>query len=112
MKSVVNKSGAKVTIIKSIDRKVNLDDIAKSQGLEMTDLITEIEAIINSGTNLDISYYINQIVDEEAYDEVYAYFLEAESESLQDAMDELGEEYYTEEEIRLVRIKFMSEVAN
>jgi len=112
VKSVVNKSGAKVTIIKSIDRKVNLDDIAKSQGLEMTDLITEIEAIINSGTNLDISYYINQIVDEEAYDEVYAYFLEAESESLQDAMDELGEEYYTEEEIRLVRIKFMSEVAN
>lgn len=112
VKSVVKKSGAKVAIIQSIDRKVSLDDIASSQGMEMTDLITEIEAIINSGTKLNIDYYIYQVIDEEALDEIYAYFSEAKTEFIKEALTQLGEEYYTEEEIRLVRIKFMSEMAN
>lgn len=112
VKSVVKKSGAKVAIIQSIDRKVSLDDIASSQGMEMTDLITEIEAIINSGTKLNIDYYISQVIDEEALDEIYAYFSEAKTEFIKEALTQLGEEYYTEEEIRLVRIKFMSEMAN
>jgi ATP-dependent DNA helicase RecQ len=112
VKSVVKKSGVKVAIIQSIDRKVGLDDIAESQGITMSDLITEIEAIINSGTKLNIDYYITQVIDQENLEEVYSYFSEAESESIDDALNELGEEFYSEEEIRLVRIKFMSEVAN
>ena len=112
VKSVVKKSGLKVYIIQSIDRKVGFEDIIKSKGLTMDELLTEIEAIINSGTKLNIDYHIEQIIDEENLDEIYAYFAEAETESIQDALDELGEEYYTEEDIRLVRVKFMSEMAN
>ncbi len=112
VKSVVNKSGAKVFIIQSIDRKMSLEDIADVKGFQMDELLTEIEAIVNSGTRLNIDYYINEAIDEEKVDEIYTYFKEdAENESLEAAMKELGNDF-TEEEVRLVRVKFMSEVAN
>jgi ATP-dependent DNA helicase RecQ len=112
VKSVVNKSGNKVFFIQSIDRKVSLDSIANSKGLEMKDLLTEIEAIVNSGTKLNIDYYINEVIDEERQEEVYDYFREAESESVLDALNELGENDYSETDIRLMRIKFISEMGN
>ena len=112
VKSVVNKSGVKVYIIQSIDRKLSLEDIADAKNLEIMDLIEEIEAIVSSGTKLNIDYYLNEIMDEEKLEEIYEYFREAETESIDDALAELGEEYFTEEEIRLVRIKFFSELAN
>jgi ATP-dependent DNA helicase RecQ len=112
VKSVVNKSGIKVHIIQSIDRKMNLEDIAASKNLSLHDLITEIEAIVNSGTKLNIDYYINEILDEDHQQEIYDYFREAETESIQDALNELGSDEYNEDEIRLMRIKFMSEMAN
>ena len=112
VKSVVNKSGAKVYIIKNIDRKLPLDDIANAKSLEMMALIEEIEAIVNSGTKLNIDYYLEEIMDEEKLEEIYEYFREAETESIDLALAELGEEYFSEEEIRLVRIKFFSELAN
>ncbi len=112
VKSVVNKSGVKVFIIQSIDRKIPLHDIAETKNLEMIELIEEIEAIVNSGTKININYYIDEVMDEDRVDEIYEYFREAESESINDALDELGEADYTEEEIRLVRIKFFSELGN
>jgi len=112
VKSVVKKSGGKVFIIQSIDRKVNLADIASSKGLSMIELIKEIEAIINSGTKLNIDYYIDQTYDDENIEDIYDHFYESETGSIDDAIAELGEEDFTEEEIRLVRIKFMSEMAN
>jgi ATP-dependent DNA helicase RecQ len=110
VKSVVNKSGLKVYIIQNIDRKVSLDDIASSKNLEIPDLLDEIEAIVNSGTKLNLDYYINEIMDEEHQDEVFEYFREAETESVSEALNELGEDEYTEEDIRLMRIKFLSEL--
>jgi ATP-dependent DNA helicase RecQ len=112
VKSVVNKSGVKVYIIQNIDRKLPLDDIAHAKSLEMKDLIDEIEAIVGSGTKLNIDYYLNEIMDDEKLDEIYEYFREAETESIDEALAELGEEYFSEEEIRLVRIKFFSDLAN
>ncbi len=113
VKSVVNKSGLKVYIIQSIDRKIGLDDIANAKNLQMTELLDEIEAIVNSGTKLNIDYYINEVMDQDHQDEVYDYFREdAETESVEAALDELGEDEYTEEDIRLMRIKFMSEMGN
>jgi ATP-dependent DNA helicase RecQ len=112
VKSVVNKSGMKVYIIQSIDRKLNLEDIAMAKNITMVDLLTEIEAIVNSGTKLNLDYYINDILDEDHQQEVYDYFREAETESLQDALEELGEDEYSEEDIRLMRIKFISEMGN
>jgi ATP-dependent DNA helicase RecQ len=112
LKSVVNKSGAKVFIIQSIDRKMMLEDIADVKGLNMDELLTEIEAIVNSGTKLNISYYIDEMVDEDKIADIYTYFREeAENETLEAAMAALGPDF-TEEEVRLVRIKFLSEVAN
>ena len=113
MKSVVNKSGAKVFIIQSIDRKLMLEDIADVKGLTMDELLTEIEVIVNSGTKLNISYYIDAVMDDEdKVADIYTYFKEeAEDESLEAAMRELGPGF-TEEEVRLVRIKFLSEVGN
>jgi ATP-dependent DNA helicase RecQ len=112
VKSVVNKSGSKVFIIQSIDRKMSLEDIADVKGFQIDELLTEIEAIVNSGTKLNLNYYIEEMVDEEKIAEIYDYFKdEAESESLDTAMAALGSDY-TEEEVRLVRIKFMSDVAN
>ncbi len=113
VKSVVNKSGLKVSIIQNIDRKMPLEDIANAKNLEMPELLSEIEAIINSGTKLNLDYYINEIIDDERQDEVYTYFREeAETESIDEAMKELGEEDYTEEEVRLMRIKFMAEMGH
>jgi ATP-dependent DNA helicase RecQ len=113
VKSVANKSLLKVFIIQSIDRKMDLEDVAEAKNLEMSDLITEIEAIVNSGTKINIDYYIQMVIDEEKVNEVYDYFKEeAETESIEEALDFLGEEDYTEDEIRLVRIKFISELGN
>ena len=112
VKSVVNKSGIKVYIIQSIDMKRSLEDIAEAKGMDMPELISEIEAIVNSGTRINIDYYINTIIDEERQHDIYLYFREeAESDSLEEAFKELGNEF-EEEEIRLVRIKFLSEMGN
>jgi ATP-dependent DNA helicase RecQ len=112
VKSVVNKSGMKVYIIQAIDRKMSLEDISEAKNLEMPDLLTEIEAIVNSGTKLNIDYYITQVIDEDHQEEIYQYFKEeAETESVDDALKALDGEY-TEEEIRLMRIKFLSELGN
>ena len=113
VKSVVNSSTAnKVFIIQGIDRKLPLEDIANAKGLEMEELMTEIEAIVASGTRLDLNYYISQNVDDDVVDEIFEYFKEeAESDSLKDAMEVLGQDY-DESEVRLVRLKFLCEVAN
>ena len=112
VKGVANKSNNKIFIIQSIDRKMDFEDIARARNLDMDELLTEIETIVNSGTRLDIQYYLNTIMDEEKVDDIYLYFKEdAETDSLDAAIEELGSEY-SEEEIRLVRIKFISEVAN
>ena len=112
VKSVANKSNNKIFIIQSIDRKMDFEDIARARNLDMDELLTEIEAIVNSGTRLDIQYYLNTLMDEDKVNDIYLYFKEdAESDSMEDALEELGSEY-SEEEIRLVRIKFISEVAN
>ncbi len=112
VKSVVNKSGIKVYIIQSIDMKRSFEDIAEAKGLEMDELISEIEAIVNSGTRLNLDYYINNAIDEERQHDIYSYFREeAETDSLDEAIKELGNEF-EEEEIRLVRIKFLSEMGN
>ena len=111
VKSIVNKSGLKVYIIQSTDRKLPLDDIASAKSLSMADLIKEIEHIVNSGTRVNIDYYLESVLDEDQIEEVYDYFMDADSDDIQEAYAELDEEY-EEEELRLVRIKFMSEVAN
>ncbi len=112
VKSVVNKSVNKAFIITSIDRKLSLEDIADAKNMEMNDLLDEIESIVNSGTKLNIDYYIRQAVDDDKVDDIYEYFkTEASTDSLKEAVDELGRNY-TEEEIRLVRIKFISEIGN
>jgi ATP-dependent DNA helicase RecQ len=113
VKSVVNKSGLKVYIIQSIDRKISLSDIAEAKGLEMGQLLDEIEAIINSGTKLNIDYFINEIMELDRQEEIFNYFREeAESESISEALEFLGEDEYTEFDIRLIRIKFISELGN
>ena len=112
VKGVANKSNNKIFIIQSIDRKMDFEDIARAKNLDMDELLGEIETIVNSGTRLDIQYYLNTIMDEDKVEDIYLYFKEdAETDSLEDAIEELGSEY-SEEEIRLVRIKFISEVAN
>ncbi|HBS87417.1 MAG: ATP-dependent DNA helicase RecQ [Bacteroidetes bacterium GWF2_38_335] len=112
VRSVVNKSGNKVYIIQSIDRKMPLNDIAEAKNMDMMDLISELEAIVYSGTKIDIDYFIKDTFDEEASEEIYQYFNEAETDAIPAALQELGEEYYSEQEIRLVRIKFISEMGN
>ena len=112
MKSIVNKSVNKVFIIQSVDRKLPLEDIADAKGMDMEELLDEIEAIVYSGTKLNLDYYIEQTLDEDIVDDIYDYFHDdAESDSLADAMEELGSDY-DELEVRLVRIKFLCEVAN
>ncbi|MDA3952247.1 MAG: DNA helicase RecQ [Bacteroidales bacterium] len=113
VKSVVNKSGMKVYIIQSIDRQMPLTDIADAKGIEMNQLLDEIESIVQSGTKINIDYYINDKIDEDKQEEIFEYFREeAETESIEAALEELGEEEYSEEEIRLMRIKFFSELGN
>ncbi len=112
IKSVANKSLNKVYIITGIDRKQPLEDIAESKGMEIEELLTEIEVIVNSGTKLNLDYYIRQTIDDDKVDDIYEYFkTEASTDSLKEAVEELGRGY-TEEEIRLVRIKFLSEMGN
>lgn len=111
VKTMGNNSGMKLYIVQSIDRKLGLDVIADGKGLEMDELLTEMEKIVNSGTKLNIDYYIDENIDEDARDEIYDYFREAETDSLEEAIKELGEDDYTEEEIRLMRIKFICDEA-
>lgn len=112
VKSVVNKSGLKVYIIQNIDRKISLEDLAFAKSMTISELLTEVERIVSSGTKLDLNYYVNEYVDPYHQEEIYDYFREAESDSIQDALTELGEDEYTEDEIRLMRIKFMSDLGN
>ena len=111
VRTVANKSKIKVSIIQAIDRKVALDDIALSKGLEFGELLDEVEAIVYSGTRLNIDYFLEEIMDEDHMLDIYEYFKESTTDKIDDAMDELGDDY-TEDEIRLVRIKFISEMAN
>lgn len=111
VRTLPNKSKMKVTIIQQIDRKVALDDIAISHGLDFDVLLSEIEAIVYSGTRINITYFILDVMDEEHMEDIYEYFKESTTDSLEEALAELGDDY-TEEEVRLVRIKFLSEMAN
>jgi ATP-dependent DNA helicase RecQ len=112
VKSVVNKSGLKVYIIQNIDRKISLDDIAEAKGIKLGDVIAEIESIVASGTRIDINYYLNEVIDIDRQKEVFDYFRTAETDSVDEAVTELGEEEYTIDEIRMMRVKFMSEIGN
>ncbi len=112
VKSVINKSGLKVYIIQSIDRKLALEDIAFTKDITVDELLTEIERIVSSGTKVDINYYINEYVDEYHQEEIYNYFHEAETDSIGEALKTLGEDEFNEGEIRMMRIKFLSEVGN
>ena len=112
LKSVGSKSGNKIFIIQSIDRKVDFEEIARARDLDFEELLTEIESIVNAGTKLNINYYIDEVIDPDKAEEIYDYFREdAQSDSVDDAMTGLGGDF-TEEEIRLVRIKFMCEQGN
>ena len=112
VKSAPTKSQDKISIIQSIDRRMSLDDIAQSRGMEPDELLSEIESIVSSGTRLDINYYIDQEVDEDVVEDIYEYFkTEATSDSVEEAMETLGPDY-EEREIRLVRIKFLCEIVN
>ena len=111
VRTVANKSKLKVSIIQAIDRKFALDELAESKGLEFGELLDEIEAIVYSGTKINIDYFLHEIMDDEHIDDIFDYFKESESDSLEDAIEEFGMEY-SEEEIRLIRIKFLSEMGN
>ena len=111
VKTVANKSKLKISIIQGIDRKIALDELAESKGLEFNELLDEIEAIVYSGTKINIDYYINEVMDEDHMEDIVDYFKESESDDLECAIQELGSDY-TEDEIRLVRIKFLSEMGN
>lgn len=110
VKTVANKSKMKVEIVQAIDRKVALDDLAESKGMEFHELLDEVEAIVFAGTKINIDYFISEVIDEDSIEDIFLYFQEADSDSLQEAIDEL--DMYSEEEIRLVRIKFLSDMAN
>lgn len=112
VKTAANKSAIKVAIIQNIDRKISLEDIADAKGLSYEQLLGEIESIVSSGTKLNLNYYVDEIIDEDRQDEVFDYFRSAETDSIDDALAELGSDDYTREEIQLMRIKFMSELGN
>jgi ATP-dependent DNA helicase RecQ len=111
VRSVANKSKLKISIIQGIDRKIALDELANFKGLEFSELLDEIEAIVYSGTKINIGYFLDEIMDEDHQEDIFEYFRESESDRLEDAIKELGSDY-TEDEIRLVRIKFLSELGN
>ena len=111
MRTVAKKSMLKVSIIQSIDRQIALDDIANAKGIDFDEMLDEVEAIVYSGTKLNIDYFLEEVMDEDHVDDIYEYFRESDTDNLQVAIDELGDEY-SEDEIRLVRIKFISEMAN
>ena len=112
VKSVVNKSALKIHIIQNIDKRIPLEDIAYGKGLSFDELLSEIESIVSSGTRLDLNYYIEDNIDIYHQEDILDYFQEAESDDVQQALRELGEDEYSEEEVRLMRIKFMSDVGN
>lgn len=112
VKSAINKSKIKIYIIQQIDRKVDLEEIAESKNMNLSEIIDEIEHICYSGTRLNLDYYINQIIDEERQDEIYDYFMSADTDNIQVALEELSDFDFSEDELRLMRIKFLSEVAN
>ena len=113
VRSIANRSKLKIAIIEAIDRRVALDDLAEREGIDLSELLNEIESIVYSGTKLNIDYFLDQIMDEDVKQEIFNYFKEdAETDSIESALKELGEDDYTEEEIRLVRIKFLSEMGN
>ncbi|HOI48060.1 MAG TPA: DNA helicase RecQ [Prolixibacteraceae bacterium] len=112
VRTIANKSKMKVSIIQSIDRKIDFEDIAESKGIEFDELLTEVEAIVNSGTRLNIDYYINEVLDEERQEEVFDYFREAQDDTIESALEVLGEDEYSAEDIRLMRIKFLSDMGN
>ena len=101
----------KVKIIQSIDHQLSLDDIARAEGLDFDELIDKLDDIVDSGTKLNIDYYLDDTYDEDQIDDIYDYFMESDTDDIDKAMDELNEDY-TEEEIRVVRIQFISEMAN
>jgi ATP-dependent DNA helicase RecQ len=111
VRTIAKKSTLKVKIIQSIDRQVALDDIAAAQGIEFEELLDEVEAIVYSGTKLNIDYFLEEVMDDDHVDDIYDYFAESDTDKLSEAIEELGEDY-SEDEIRLVRIKFISEMAN
>ena len=111
IRSRPNRSEKKTSIIHSIDRRVSLDDIALAKGLEFDELLDEIESIVYSGTKINIDYYINEQMDPDEVEDIYQYFKESETDDLEEAVDQLGRDYSTDL-IRLVRIKFISEMAN
>lgn len=111
VRTVAKKSMLKVKIIQNIDRQVALDDIANAQGLEFEELLDEVEAIVYSGTKLNIDYFLEEVMDEDHVDDIFDYFLESDTDDLETAMEELGTDY-SEDEVRLVRIKFLSDMAN
>jgi len=112
IKTQANKSALKVSIIQNIDRQIGLEDIANSKGITYSEILKEVEAIVNSGTKLNLSYFVDEIIDEDRQDEVFDYFKAADSDSIDEALSDLGESEYTREEIQLMRIKFMSEFGN
>lgn len=112
VRTVAKKSQIKISIIQAIDLKKDLDDLAESKGMSMDELLDEIEAIVYSGTKLNINYFIDEVVDPDKIEEIYDYFRSAETDNLKVAMQELGEDDYTEVEVRLVRIKFQNELGN
>lgn len=112
VKSVVNKSALKVYLIQNTDRKISLDDMARAKGMKLADLITELETIVSSGTRLDINYYINEVIDADRQQDFFDYFREAETDSPEAALSELGENDYSLNDIRLLRVKFISELGN
>jgi ATP-dependent DNA helicase RecQ len=111
VKSTGANSALKLYIIQNIDRKLPLDDIASAKGMEMPEFIKEMEAIVYSGTKLNIDYWLDEILDEDQQEEIHDYFLDAETDKIEDALEEFDGDY-DDEELRLYRIKFISEVAN
>lgn len=111
VRTVANNSRLKISIIQAIDRKIALDELAQSKGIDFQKLLDEIEAIVYSGTKINIAYFLDELLDKDLQQEIFDYFLESESDSLEEARKELGDEY-SDDEIRLVRIKFLSELAN
>lgn len=112
VRSIVNKSGLKVYIIKCIDKKLPLEDIAVAKSLEVDELLKEIERIVASGTKLDLSYYVDEVVDPYHQEEILELLRENQTDNIKDILEELGEEEYTEEEVRLMRIIFLSKYGN
>ncbi len=111
VRGVANKSKLKIFIIQAIDRKIPLDEIANSKGLEFNELLDQVEAIVYSGTKINIKYFLDDVMDDDHQDDIFEYFKESESDGVEEALNELGPDY-TEEEVRLVRIRFFSELGN